>query len=52
MARLVEEVINMLKAMIGLRDDAMLECTNLARYLESNQERTKNDEYRAKGYHI
>ena len=30
----------------------MLECANLARYLESNQERMKYDEYRAKGYHV
>lgn len=49
---LVKEIVNMLRAMTGLRDDAILECANLARYLESNQERMKYDEYRAKGYHV
>ena len=48
----VEELVGRLRAMTGLRDEASAERADLARYLETNRERMRHDEYRAKGYHI
>jgi len=48
----VEELVGQLRAMTGLRDEASAERADLARYLETNRERMRYDEYRAKGYHI
>ncbi len=48
----VEELVGRLRAMTGLRDEASAERADLARYLETNRERMRYDEYRAKGYHI
>jgi len=48
----VEELVGQLRAMTDLRDEASAERDSLARYLETNRERMRYDEYRAKGYHI
>jgi len=48
----VEGLVDRLRAMTGLRNEASAGRNDLARYLETNRERMRYDEYRAKGYHI
>lgn len=48
----VEGLVDRLRAMTGLRDEASAGRNDLARYLERNRQRMRYDEYRAKGYHI
>ena len=48
----VEGLVGWLRAMTGLKDEVGAERNDLARYLETNRERMRYDEYRANGYHI
>lgn len=48
----VEGLVDRLRAMTGLRNEASAGRNDLARYLETNRERMRYDEYRAKGYYI
>jgi hypothetical protein len=48
----VEGLVDRFRAMTGLRDEAGAGRNDLARYLETNSQRMRYDEYREKGYHI